>query len=336
MKDSIVHSLASILLQQFLTQQQPLLHRYAKFTSERNTVKLRPKLRPYSLPPRSLSQNRFSLPVASSVTSTGALSQISSYPFRSTPEPDMKLTGLLRVTPLRVANSRASTTASASPRRSHAPAPLPPPVPIERLSTPSSADKRNPQQITLIGTAMSNVPAPLPPSTSQNASRQPSSTWRYRSATTTNANLQSSEVNTRLPPINIERLISNDPSPMNRSNTITSAIAESAPSGTRAVSGTSTGSNLSSTVRPRTLASIGRVHRTSRPISISAMNTSKEQHNSLSNSPTRSLTGTIAPANPPRPAGLSRTQQKRPLLTTKAPSPVPSSAIIKVSAAHIY
>ena len=354
MKDSIVNSLASLLFRQLIAEQQPTFQRYTKSICERNAIKLRPKLRPYSLPPRSLSQNRYSLPSGTSITATGALLQITSFPFRSTPEPDMKLTGLLRVTPIRITNAGAITNVPTSPRKSQAqmalPPPPPPPPPLgivaERTTTSLLVEKRNQQQISLIGTAVSNLPPQLTLVTaqsSQNVTRQTSSTWRYRSATsTTNTNIQSTEPNTRLPPINIERIASTDQLPMNRSNMITSAIVESVPPATRAVSGTSTGSNLSSTVKLRTLASMGKVQKPARPITISSINTTKDLIHSSSTSPARSITATITPSSIIRTTPGNRTQQqqqqhqKRPVLTTKAPPPPPPSTIIKISAPHIY
>ena len=349
MKDSIVNSLAILLFRQLIVEQQPVLQRYTKLICERNAIKLRPKLRPYSLPPRSLSQNRYSLPSGTSITATGALLQITSFPFRSTPEPDMKLTGLLRVTPIRITNAGAITNAPISPRKSQAQTMLPPPPPpplaitAERTTTSLLVEKRNQQQISLIGTAVSNLPPQLTLVTSQssqNATRQTSSTWRYRSATsTTNTNIQNVEPNTRLPPINIERITSTDQLPINRSNTITSAIVDSIPPATRAVSGTSTGSNLSSTVKLRTLASMGKVQKPSRPITISSINTTKDLTHPSSTSPARSITATITPSSAIRTTPATRTQQqqqKRPVVTTKAPPPPPPSTIIKISAPHIY
>jgi hypothetical protein len=348
MKDSIVNSLATELLKRFLSYQQPLLQRYAKLICARNAIKLRPKLRPYSLPPRSLSQNRYSLPTASSITATSALLQITSLPLRSTPEPGMKLTGLLRVTPLRITNSGSGTNTSTSPRKSQippslAPPPPPPPPPTERTPTSLIIDKRNQQQISLIGTAVVNPPSSqltitTTPQSSQNPIRQTPSTYRYRSATTITTNIQNIEPNTRLPPINIERLTSNDQLTINRSNTSTTAIIESVPPATRAVSGTSIGSNLSSTVKLRTLTNVGKLQRTSRPVTISSLNNNKDLNNSSSTSPPRSITATTAPSSSLRTTAATRTQQqhqKRPLVTTKAPPP-PPPGVIKVPAPHIW
>jgi hypothetical protein len=352
MKDSILNSLATELLQRFLSDQQPLLQRYAKFICARNAIKLRPKLRPYSLPPRTLSQNRYSLPTASSIATTSALLQLTSVPIRSTPEPGMKLTGLLRVTPIRITNSGSGiNNTSTSPRKSQIPPslpppPLPPPPPTERTPTSLMIDKRNQQQISLVGTAVVNPPSSqvsvtTAPQSSQNSTRQTLSTSRYRSATTTNTNIQNAEPNPRLPPINIERLTSNDQFIINRSNTTTTINAESIP---RAVSGTSIGSNLSSTVKLRTLTNAGKLQRTSRPTAISSINNNnyKDLNNSSSTSPARSVTATTAASSSLRTTAATRTQQqqqqqhqKRPLVTTKGPPP-PPPGVIKVPASHIW
>ena len=337
MKDSVVNSLASVLFRHFFAEQQVNLQRYAKLICERNAIKLRPKLRPYSLPPRSLSQNRFSLPTGTSITANGALVQLTPFPFRATPEPDMQLTGLLRVTPIRISNLAAITNAPTSPRKNPVPPPPapPPPVnPIERTPTASLAEKRNQQQISLIGTAVTNLPSQLAIIPSQNPTRQSSSAWRYRSATAT-----TQEPNTRLPPINIERISSNEQIPLNRSNT----IVETMPAGPRAVSGTSQGSNLSNTAKVRTLTSLTKLQKPSRPITISSISTnSKELGHPSSTSPTRSMTNTLTPSSTLRSTPATRTssqqqqQQKRPVVTTKAPPPAPASTVIKIPAPHIY
>jgi hypothetical protein len=347
LKDSIINSLASSLLQQFLNRQQPLLQRYAKHVCAKNSIKLRPKLRPSSLPPRSLSQNRLSLQIGASMTSTFQQHQImiTSLPFRSTPEPNIKLNSLLRVTPIRITNSVPITTASASPRKSQTQIPPPPPPPsTERMSTSSAIEKRNQQQISLIGTAVTNLPLQLtlstPQPSSQTQMRQTPSMWRYRSATTITSNTQNFEPITRLPPITIERLISSDQLMINRSNTITAAIVESIPQPIRAVSGTSTGSNFSATAKLRTLTALGKLQRTSRPISISS---NKDLNNSSSTSPARSITAAI-PSTTLRTTAASRTlhhhhpqqHHKRPSISTKAPPPPPPSGAIKVPATHIY
>ena len=343
MKDSILNSLATELLQNFLSAQQPLLQRYAKFICARNSIRLRPKLRPYSLPPRALSQNRYSLPGGTSITATSGLLQITTLPSRSTPEPGMKLTDLLRVTPLRITNSGSNTNPPPSPRKTQIPPslpPPPPPPPNERPTTSLINDKRSQQQISLVGTAVVNPPSSqlaitTTSQTSQNLVRQTPSAHRYRSATTINTNTQNTEPNTRLPPINIERLISNDQLTLNRSNTTTTAMVESIP---RAVSGTSIGSNLSSTIKLRTFSNMGK--RAARPVTISSINTNlKDLNNSSTTSPIRSITATAAPSSSLRTTAASRTQQtqyqKRPLVTTKAPPP-PPPGVIKVSATHTW
>jgi hypothetical protein len=347
MKDSIVNSLATELIQRFLSDQQPLLKRYAIHICTRNSIKLRPKLRPYSLPPRTLSHNRYSLPTASSITATSALLQSTTSPMRSTPEPRTELTDLLRVTRLRITNLGSNTNPLSSPRKSQIippslppPLPPPPPFPIERPPTSLIIDKRNQQQISLVGTAVVNPPSSqlaitTTSQTSQNSIRQTPSAYRYRSATTVNTNIQNTEPNTRLPPINNERLTSNDQLTLTRSNTTTTAMVESIP---RAVSGTSIGSNLSSTIKLRTLSNMGK--RTSRPVTISSINTNlKDLNNSSTTIPARSITATTAPSSSLRTTAASRTQQaqhqKRPLVTTKAPPP-PPPGIIKVSATHTW
>lgn len=346
MKDSIINCLTTSLFQQFLLDRQVLIQRYARYLYARNSVKLRPKLRPSSLPPRSLSQNRLSLPIASSIASSNISSQMPhpmlliSSPFRATPEPNMKLTSLLRVTPLRVSNSIPMPNVPASPRKSQVSVPgsSAMTVSVERTSTSLAIDKRNQQQqISLIGTAVSNLPLPLTLSTpqpSQTPTRPIQPTWRFRSATTINSNIQNSDSVPRLPPITIERLLSSDQLMINRSNTIAAAIVESVPSATRAVSGTSTGSNLSSTTKLRTLNNTGKLQRTSRPVTISS---NKDLNNSSSTSPARSITTTttlkstpITRAHPSQ----QQQQQKRPLVSTKGPPPPPPANVIKVPASH--
>lgn len=344
MKDSIVNYLAREMIQRLLSDQQTCFQRYVKLLCAKNSIKLRPKLRPYSLPPRSLSQNRYSLPTASSITATSALLQITALPLRSTPEPGMRLTDLLRVTPLRLTNIAASINSSTSPRKSQIPPalppPPPPPPPTERTPTSLVIDKRNPQQISLIGTAVANPPSAqlnvvTALQTTQNPIRQIPSAHRYRSATTTNTAIPNSEVNTRLPPINIERLMSNDQITINRSNTMTTTIGESIP---RAVSGTSIGSNLSSTTKLRTLSNAGKLQRTSRPVTTSSINhNSKELNNSSSTSisPVRSIATNPVPSSLRTTAANRTQQQKRSLVTTKGPPP-PPSGVIKVPAPHIW
>jgi hypothetical protein len=257
---------------------------------------------------------------------------ITSSTFRATPEPKIELTSLLRVTPFRIPNSIPTTTVPSSPRKSQITAP--PPPPIERTSTSLAMEKRNQQQMSLTGTSLANLPLQLNlsiPQPSQTQIRQTPPSWRYRSATTTISNIQNLEPITRLPPITIERLLSSDQIMMNRSNTITAAIVESIPPATRAVSGTSTGSNISSTAKLRTLANISKLQRSSRPITIFS---NKDLNNFSSTNPVRS----INPTTTFRTTTASRMhpqQQKRPLLTNKAPPPPSSSGVIKVPATHI-
>ena len=258
---------------------------------------------------------------------------LTSSPFRATPEPNIKLNSLLRVTPLRISNTMPVPMTSASPRKSQIPPP--PPVPIERTSTSLAIEKRNQQQISLIGIAVANLPLQLTlsaPQPSQTQTRQTPSGWRYRSATTINSNIQNSESITRLPPITIERLLSSDQLMINRSNTITTTIMESIPSATRAVSGTSTGSNFSSTTKLRTPVNVGKIQRPSRPVTISS---NKDLNNSSSTSPARSVITTTSLKTTAITRAHHPQQQKRSLVTTKAPPPPPSSNAIKVPATHI-
>ncbi|CAF1444638.1 unnamed protein product [Adineta ricciae] len=331
MKDNIVHTLASKLLQRFLSEQQPLLKRYEKLLYEKNSIKLRRKLRPNSLPPHSLSQNRFSYP---SVTNTQI--QISSTPYRSTPDPDMK--GLLLVTRLHTTNFSSNQPISTSPRKPRTSSTL---FVGERTATSLALDKRNQQQISLIGTAVpgSSANQLMINTTSQNPTRQSSSNYRYRSATTSTTHTE--PPNNRLPPINIERIINADQTTMNRSTTASSGMIDSVPPATRAVSGTSIGSNPSSAVKLRIANNLAKVQRTSRPLSISSINNSKDFNNLSSTSPTRSMTTTPAPSTSLRTAAITRIHQqqqqqhsKRSLMTTKS-RPPPSPSILKLSVTHI-
>ncbi|CAF1445776.1 unnamed protein product [Adineta ricciae] len=332
MKDNIVNTLANKLLQRFLSEQQPLLQRYGKLLYEKNSIKLRRKLRPNSLPPHSLSQNRFSYP---SVTNTQI--QISSTPYRSTPDPDMK--GLLLVTRLHTTNFSSNQPMSTSPRKPRTSSTL---FVGERTATSLALDKRNQQQISLIGTA---VPCPsanqsMINTTSQNPTRQSSSNYRYRSATT--STIHTEPPNNRLPPINIERIINADQTTMNRSTTASSGMIDSIPPATRAVSGTSIASNPSSAVKLRIANNLAKVQRTSRPLSISSINNSKDFNNLSSTSPTRSMTTTPAPSTLLRTTAITRIHHqhqqqqhsKRSLMTTKS-RPPPSPSILKLSVTHI-
>jgi len=285
LKDSIVNSLANELLQTFVSQQQILMQKYFQLLCAKHSIDIQSKLRPYSLPPRSLSQNRYSLP------STSAFLQSTSFPARSTPEPGLKLNDLLHVKRLRVSTTGTNSNPMNSPRKSSQTQTLLAPPPTERTST---SFKLQQQQISLVGTAVVNPPT----------HRQIPSAHRYRSATTINTNIQNIEPTTRLPPINIERLPSNDQLIVNRSNPPT---IDAIP---RAVSGTSIGSNLSSTTKLRTLNQLTKTQRIApRPTTINS---------------TRSTT-TISTAFRP-------TQHKRRLVTTKPPP----TGIIKISAPHIW
>ncbi|CAF1226367.1 unnamed protein product [Didymodactylos carnosus] len=184
MKDSVVSTLANLILKQFFIDYQPLFNRYAKLVCQKNGIILTPlpgisttiidrlprSLRPYSLPPRSLSQNRFSLPTSTSITATTLMTSNNSIissntqdlikGLRSTPDPsDISLTGLLRVTPCRFSNvyqttppitnaTATSTNATTSPRK-----------PPERILTSSAVEKRQPQinLISMIGTAVGSL-----------------------------------------------------------------------------------------------------------------------------------------------------------------------------------
>ncbi|CAF1158793.1 unnamed protein product [Adineta ricciae] len=345
LKDSIITTLASALLQQFFSDQQSLLQRYAKQVCAKNSVILRRKIRPTSLPPHPASQNRLSLPTGSSTNY--ALQQyqtsITSLPFRSTPEPNVKLTSLLRVTPLRITNPTPNATAPTSPRKSQGP-PLPPPPPNERAPTSLTNEKRNQthqQQISLVGTAVGNLPVQLSlstPQTSHIPTRPAPSPWRYRSATTLNSNTQNLEPITRLPPITIERLFGSEQSLNTRSNTISTSITDAIPPATRAVSGTSTGSNASIGVKPRLGATMGKLQRVPRPFTITS---TKDLINSSSMSPTRTVTTTSIASTAFRTTAIARThhpqqaqQQKRSVLN-KPPPPSSSSGAIKVPATRI-
>ncbi|UJR33150.1 hypothetical protein I4U23_020607 [Adineta vaga] len=294
LKDNIISTLASACLQQFLTDQQSLLQRYAKQVCAKHSVVFRRKLRPSSLPPHPLSQNRLSLPVGSSTNYSSQQYQtsITSSPFRSTPEPNVKLTSLLRVTPLRVTNSIPNNaTAPTSPRKSQIP-----PQSIERTATSLTNEKRIPtqqqQQISLIGTAVGNLPIQLSlstPQTSHNQARPAAPAWRYRSATTLNSSTQNFEPTIRLPPITIERLFGSEQSINTRSNTISTSITDTIPPATRAVSGTSTGSNASVSVKPRLSTTVGKLQRLTRPLTITS---AKDLMNASSINPTRTITTT--------------------------------------------
>ncbi|CAF0796111.1 unnamed protein product [Didymodactylos carnosus] len=339
LKDSIVSTLANLILKQFFNDYQPLLNRYAKLVCQKNGTLLTPSsgistttidrlprpLRPYSLPPRSLSQNRLSLPTSTSITTTTLMNNNSIVlsntqdlikGLRLTPDPsDISLTGLLRVTPCRLSNVYQSTPPTTNTTATSTNSTTSPRKPPERILTSSAIEKRQPQinLISMIGTAVgslagnsgsvinignnlislnisnnpssssttaltgtlssSNVPssvttiATLNTSSSNNSGSNvanhrawpsaASNSSRYRSATLTN--------DMRLPPITVEPLKVNltseqlllhrsNPSLINSTNnnmnvgTIT-LISNNNNSGNsiidRAVSGTSTGSNLS-------------------------------------------------------------------------------------------
>ena len=331
-KEAIINSLILSLLQPFLTEQQPLIQRYAKQLCARDSVVLRQKLRPSSLPPRSHSQNRYSLPGNTSNMSLFQQQMINAQAaYRATPEPTLELKSLLRVTPLRNTNpvSMTAATAMISPRKSQV---ILQPQP-ERTSTSLAIEKRNPQQISLVGTAVVNLPLQLTLSTpqpSQSQTRQtPSSAWRYRSATTISSNSQNPEPITRLPPITIERLSSSD-------QLVITRPPEPPPPVTRIVSGNSTGSNFSSTVKIRTLPNNGKLQRPSRPVTISS---SKDLNNSSSTSPARSITTTNIPSTALRTTAITRSQpqQKRTPNAgkTRPPPPTVSSNTLKVPTTHI-
>lgn len=327
-KEAVVNSLLLSLLQPFLTEQQPLIQRYAKNLCARNSVVLRQKLRPSSLPPRSFSQNRYSLPGNTTTFQQQMLNAQAAY--RATPEPTLELKSLLRVTPLRNTNPvpAITTTAMTSPRKSQVIIPSQ----AERTSTSLAIEKRNPQQITLVGTAVVNLPLQLSLSTPQPSQSQvrqtPSSAWRYRSATTISSNSQIPEPITRLPPITIERLSSND-------QLIISRPPEPTPPATRIVSGNSTGSNFSSTVKIRTMPNNGKLQRASRPVTISS---NKDLNNSSSTSPARSITTTNIPSTALRTTAITRSQpqqRRTPNAGKTRPPPSSSSNSLKVPTTHI-
>lgn len=338
-RETIIKSLASSLLQSFLIEQQSLLQRYAKSLCTKHSVVLRQKLRPSSLPPRGQPQNRFSLPVNPSNMSAFQQLINAQSAFRATPEPTLELKSILRVTPLRNTNPVPMTAAAVltSPRKSQVTLP---PAP-ERTSTSLAIEKRNPQQIALIGTAVTNLPIQLSlsiPQPSQTQTRQtPSIGWRFRSATTINSNIQNPEPIPRLPPITIERLSSSDQLVINRSNTTTTttAIVEPIPPATRIVSGNSTGSNFSSTVKIRTMPNNGKLQRSSRPVTISS---NKELNNSTSTSPARSITtSNNIPTTAFRatPFARSQHQHKRQPIAGKTRSSQQSSNTLKIPSTHI-
>ena len=348
LKDSIVHSLASSLIRQFLVERQASLQQYARLVCNKNSIPLRPRLRPTSLPPRSLTRNRLSLPTPSSVASALASSQrpvmSTASTYRSTPEPDIQLTGLLRVTPLRVMNSGSTVSFPSSPRRSQVP--RPPSSSTERTATTlSGLERRNhPQQqqqpsISLIGVSVSNLPLQLTSSntsqSTQNPARQTPSTGRFRSASTLHSNPpNNTETVTRLPPINIERLTNNVQLVINRSNTTSTGIGESMSAATRMASGASSGANHSLAARMRTPANAGKLSRNSRPM-VDASNS----NNPSSTSPARSMATTTISASALRNTAASRAhhhRQKRSLLTSKAPPMVTSSGAIDLPVRHVY
>lgn len=345
LKTSIISSLTATIFKQYLNGNQSLLQQYAKNVCTKNSLRFRSKFRPSSLPPRPLSQNRYSLPITSLHSSIQQQQMIiPSSPFRPTPEPTMELNGVLRIIPYRLTNPLSiTTTVPSSPRKSQIQIPPPPPPPS--TSTSITIDKRNLQPISLTGTSLTNLPLSLTfstPNPSQIQIRQTPSSWRYRSATTINSTLVNSDLNPRLPPIVNERSATNDQLILNRSNTMTTTIIESIPassSSTRAVSGTSTGSNFSSTTKLRTLTTLGKLQRTSRPVTISS---TKELLHSSATSPSRSLAttttiSTTAFKTTPitRPQQPQQHHQKRPLVTTKSSSSPPPSGVIKVPATHI-
>ena len=343
LKDSIVHSLASSLLRQFLAERQASLQQYAKLVCNKNSVPLRPRLRPTSLPPRSLARNRLSLPTPSSVTLAHVSSQrpvmSTASTFRSTPEPDIQLTGLLRVTPLRIMNTGSTASFPSSPRRPQAP--LPPASSTERTATTLfGVDRRHQQQqpfISLIGVSMSNLPLQLTSSsTSQNPARQTPSMGRFRSASTLHSNPANTETITRLPPINIERLTNNVQLVINRSNTTSTGIAESMSATTRLASGASASTTHSLAARMRTSANAGKLARNSRPAGDAS-----NSNNLSSTSPARSMASTTLSSSALRNTVASRVHQqqqrrKRALLNSKAPPMVPSSGTLELPVRHVY
>ena len=350
LKDSVINSLASSLLEQFLEDQQSLLQYYTKFVCARNSIKLRPKSRPTSLPPRPLSRNRLSLPIGSSTTSAHPLfqqpSMTASMPFRPTAEPNLKLNSLLRIKQLRTPQTSTASTTASSPRKSQVgPVVAAPPPSAERITSSFTVDRRNqPQQpISLVGTAVVSLPGQPSSTSTQPATssmRPISSAWRYRSATTIISNSQPIESITRLPPITIERLMNNNEQLIiTRSNTISSTNVDSAPLASRMIGSTSAGTNLSSTGKIRTLASNGRLSRASRSITVGSYGSRDNHNQSSSTSPARSITATAIPAPTLRTTAASRTfqhAQKRPSVSTKTPAAPSSSTPIKISATHIY
>ena len=307
-KDSVVRSLASTLFQQFLDLVQPSLQTYAKNVYTKNSIIIRPKLRPFSVPSRPPSQTRSS---ASVIPSNPSIQQhqttMTPLPSRSTAESDRKLTSLLSVVSLSHSKTTPITTASLSPRKSQVLAPYLTST-NDRSSTSALIEKRHhhhhqqqqqqQRQISLIGTAIASHSLQFSlstPQSSQSQMRQNLSTRRQYSATPNNFNIQHAESATYLPPVSIERGIGNDQLITNGSNTITAAMIGSSPLVTRAVSSRSNGSNILSAAKIRAHTNVTKLQRVSRSTVIPS---NKDFNNSRSTSPARSTltTTTISPA----------------------------------------
>ncbi|CAF2835698.1 unnamed protein product [Rotaria sp. Silwood2] len=347
LKDSIINTLASSIIQKFLSDEQSFLQRYIKNVCANNSIRLRTESRPSSLPSRSSSLNRLSqstMPTNFSLQQNPTMTTLS--PARSAPEANIELACFLQIKGLHGINSNSNhiiPTSSSSPRKSLTSTPHSS-IRLERTLTNLSIEKRNQQQqqqISLIGTAIANLPLQLISSTqkssqTQTQTKQTSSTRHHYSAITNSSNIQTLESITRLPPIPNEHIITNDSLMINRSNTIATAIIESIPPVTRIASGKSTTSSFSFTTKSRAHANVGKLQRSSRTIIVTS---NKDLNHSPSISPARSIATTSIASATLKTTALTRTHQQQPqkksLITTKSAQPSSSSTAIKISATHI-
>ncbi|CAF4445101.1 unnamed protein product [Rotaria socialis] len=334
LKDSIINSLASTLIQKFFVDEQALLQRYARIARANNSIIIRTEPRPSSVPPRSSPQGR---------TSQTTIQPNFPMPpaYRPTTDTSTELESILHVKRLGGIKSNPNQTATVSPSSPRKPQGSLPPTPIrvERISTSLSMEKRNQQQISLVGTAITNPPPQVilsAPQSSQAHTRQTTTTTRrHGSATTISSTTQSSDSIIRLPPILSEHLNNNDSGMINRSHTISTTIIESVPTATRIVSSKSTTSNFSSAAKARAFPNFGKLQRTSRSIIIAP---NKDFSNSPSISPIRSITANIS-SNILKTTAAARSHQQpqqKSFVTTKSSPPSSSSTAIKVPATHMY
>ncbi|CAM4797310.1 unnamed protein product [Rotaria magnacalcarata] len=338
LKDSVINSLASTLIQRFFVDEQALLQRYARIVCGNNSIRLQTERRPSSVPSRSSPQGR------TSQTTTQPNFPMTTMPpaYRSTTDTSTELESILHVKRLGGIKSNPNQTVTASPLSPRKPPGSLPPTPIrvERTSTSLSMEKRHQQQISLVGTAITNPPPQVTlsaPQSSQAHTRQTttSTTRRHGSAITISSKTQSSDSIIRLPPILNEHLNNNDSGMINRSHTISTTLIESAPTATRIVSGKSTTSNFSSATKVRTLANFGKFPRPSRSIIIAP---NKDFSNSPSICPIRSIASNIS-SNILKTTAAARSHQQpqqKSFVTTKSSPPSSSSTAIKVPATHIY